>query len=92
MNYNVIILYIVEPDINADLDSSCFIFIKFNLLNFDDSVLEKSYQDKEIEFLMITALEYNFSAESSTQIRESLSNNTKNKQSDKQRTLAVQIM
>ena len=55
MEYHVIIMDIVEPDISADMDSTSYTFTKCNLLDFDDSVFEELSKDTEVELLMITA-------------------------------------
>ena len=55
MDYYVIVMDIVEPDFIVKPDSSCWTFIKCNLLYSEDSVFEKLSQDSEVELLMITA-------------------------------------
>lgn len=53
--YHVLILDIAEPDDIADSDSSSYTYIKCNLLDFDEAVFESLKEDKDIDFLMITA-------------------------------------
>lgn len=55
MEYHVIIMDIVEPDISANMNRTSYTFIKCNLLDFDDSDFEKLSKDSEINLLMITA-------------------------------------
>ena len=54
-NYHVIILDIVEPDKKAELNNSSYTYLKFDLLDFDDSLIEQLSKDKDIDVLMITA-------------------------------------
>lgn len=53
--YYVLVLDIVEPDKRAELNDSSYTYLKFDLLDFDDSLIEQLSKDKDIEVLMITA-------------------------------------